>query len=177
VIATLKTVRVFNSTTFLDMHAERAHLVAVLFLVLRERVEFLGLEFFDEDPVEMSNDEVRVPTAKLPNLGNIAGNGLTAWSHSSSASSASATASAGVGAVSGGRQCALATEVKFSGRCRHEFPRGSIRQTVPCAVRTRFGHNFTRTAARGQMFINPIINAILLSKNRSDRCNQFSMGV
>ena len=44
-----KTVRVFISSTFRDMHAERDHLVTVVFPELRERVEQLGLEFFDVD--------------------------------------------------------------------------------------------------------------------------------
>ena len=42
-------VRVFVSSTFRDMHAERDHLVTVVFPELRERVERLGLEFFDVD--------------------------------------------------------------------------------------------------------------------------------
>jgi len=42
-------VRVFISSTFRDMHAERDHLVTVVFPELRERVESLGLEFFDVD--------------------------------------------------------------------------------------------------------------------------------
>ena len=45
-----KQVRVFISSTFRDMHAERDHLVTVVFPELRERVEQLGLEFFDVDP-------------------------------------------------------------------------------------------------------------------------------
>lgn len=44
-----KTVRVFISSTFRDMHAERDHLVTVVFPELRERLEQLGLEFFDVD--------------------------------------------------------------------------------------------------------------------------------
>lgn len=36
-------------STFRDMHAERDHLVTVVFPELRERVEQLGLEFFDVD--------------------------------------------------------------------------------------------------------------------------------
>jgi WD40 repeat protein len=44
-----KQVRVFVSSTFRDMHAERDHLVTVVFPELRERVERLGLEFFDVD--------------------------------------------------------------------------------------------------------------------------------
>ncbi len=47
--ATQQTVRVFISSTFRDMHAERDHLVTVVFPELRERVEQLGLEFFDVD--------------------------------------------------------------------------------------------------------------------------------
>src|ERR1017187_5467116 len=47
--ATQKNVRVFISSTFRDMHAERDHLVTVVFPELRERVELLGLEFFDVD--------------------------------------------------------------------------------------------------------------------------------
>ena len=42
-------VRVFVSSTFHDMHAERDHLVTVVFPELRERCERLGLEFFDVD--------------------------------------------------------------------------------------------------------------------------------
>ncbi len=42
-------VRVFISSTFRDMHAERDHLVTVVFPELRERLELLGLEFFDVD--------------------------------------------------------------------------------------------------------------------------------
>ncbi|MBN1571325.1 MAG: DUF4062 domain-containing protein, partial [Acidobacteria bacterium] len=42
-------VRVFISSTFKDMHAERDHLVTVVFPELRERCERLGLEFFDVD--------------------------------------------------------------------------------------------------------------------------------
>ena len=42
-------VRVFISSTFRDMEAERDHLVTVVFPELRERVERLGLEFFDVD--------------------------------------------------------------------------------------------------------------------------------
>ncbi len=44
-----KQVRVFVSSTFRDMHAERDHLVTVVFPELRERIEMLGLEFFDVD--------------------------------------------------------------------------------------------------------------------------------
>ena len=47
--ATWETVRVFISSTFRDMHAERDHLVTVIFPELRERCERLGLEFFDVD--------------------------------------------------------------------------------------------------------------------------------
>ena len=46
---TSSAVRVFVSSTFRDMHAERDHLVTVVFPELRERVEQLGLEFFDVD--------------------------------------------------------------------------------------------------------------------------------
>jgi len=42
-------IRVFISSTFRDMHAERDHLVTVVFPELRERCEELGLEFFDVD--------------------------------------------------------------------------------------------------------------------------------
>jgi hypothetical protein len=48
-VSTDQTVRVFISSTFRDMHAERDHLVTVVFPELRERVERLGLEFFDVD--------------------------------------------------------------------------------------------------------------------------------
>ena len=44
-----RAIRVFVSSTFRDMHAERDHLVTVVFPELRERVEQLGLEFFDVD--------------------------------------------------------------------------------------------------------------------------------
>ncbi len=47
--ATDRRVRVFISSTFRDMHAERDHLVTVVFPELRERCERLGLEFFDVD--------------------------------------------------------------------------------------------------------------------------------
>lgn len=42
-------VRFFSSSTFRDMHAERDHLVTVVFPELREQVERLGLECFDVD--------------------------------------------------------------------------------------------------------------------------------
>ena len=44
-----RTVRVFISSTFRDMHAERDHLVTVVFPQLRERLDLLDLEFFDVD--------------------------------------------------------------------------------------------------------------------------------
>ncbi|UCD59070.1 MAG: DUF4062 domain-containing protein, partial [Candidatus Hydrogenedentota bacterium] len=44
-----KNVRVFISSTFRDMHAERDHLVTAVFPELRERLERLGLEFYDID--------------------------------------------------------------------------------------------------------------------------------
>lgn len=47
--ATRKTVRVFISSTFRDMHAERDHLVTVVFPELRERLERLDLDFYDVD--------------------------------------------------------------------------------------------------------------------------------
>lgn len=46
---TRQTVRVFISSTFRNMHAERDHLVTVVFPELRERVEQLGLQFLDVD--------------------------------------------------------------------------------------------------------------------------------
>ncbi len=49
VTSELKTVRAFISSTFRDMHAERDHLVTIVFPELRERLERLGLEFFDVD--------------------------------------------------------------------------------------------------------------------------------
>ncbi len=42
-------VRVFVSSTFRDMHAERDHLIATVFPELRERLDRLGLEFYDVD--------------------------------------------------------------------------------------------------------------------------------
>jgi WD40 repeat protein len=55
-------IRVFISSTFRDMHAERDHLVTVVFPELRERVEQLRLEFFDVDlrwgvPAQDANGE------------------------------------------------------------------------------------------------------------------------
>lgn len=44
-----RVVRAFVSSTFHDMHAERDHLVTVVFPELRERLELLNLEFFDVD--------------------------------------------------------------------------------------------------------------------------------
>jgi WD40 repeat protein len=44
-----RTVRVFISSTFRDMNAERDYLVTVVFPELRERLERLGLELFDVD--------------------------------------------------------------------------------------------------------------------------------
>src|SRR5271169_5355155 len=44
-----KQVRVFISSTFRDTHAERDHLVTVVFPELRERMALLGLEFFEVD--------------------------------------------------------------------------------------------------------------------------------
>jgi hypothetical protein len=44
-----KAVRVFISSTFRDMHAERDHLVTSIFPELRERLEWIGLAFFDVD--------------------------------------------------------------------------------------------------------------------------------
>ncbi|MEU6231244.1 DUF4062 domain-containing protein [Streptomyces sp. NPDC047042] len=46
---TFRQVRVFISSTFRDMHAERDHLVAAVFPELRERLDRLGLEFYDVD--------------------------------------------------------------------------------------------------------------------------------
>src|SRR5271157_1283324 len=46
---TWQTVRVFISSTFRDMHAERDHLVTVVFPELRERLSWLGLDFYDID--------------------------------------------------------------------------------------------------------------------------------
>src|SRR5438067_8985739 len=43
------TVRVFLSSTFRDMHAERDHLITSVFPELRERLDRLGLEFYDVD--------------------------------------------------------------------------------------------------------------------------------
>ncbi len=40
--ATWKTVRVFIISTFRNMHAERDHLVKVVFPALRERLESIG---------------------------------------------------------------------------------------------------------------------------------------
>ena len=42
-------VRLFISSTFRDMHAERDHLVTVVFPELAERLERLGLDFHDVD--------------------------------------------------------------------------------------------------------------------------------
>ena len=42
-------VRVFISSTFRDMHAERDHLITVIFPELRERLQEIGLDFYDID--------------------------------------------------------------------------------------------------------------------------------
>lgn len=47
--ADARIVRVFVSSTFRDMHAERDALVTIVFPELRERLEWLGLELFDVD--------------------------------------------------------------------------------------------------------------------------------
>jgi nephrocystin-3 len=47
--ATWKTVRVFISSTFRDMHAERDHLVRVVFPELRERCAKRHLHLVDVD--------------------------------------------------------------------------------------------------------------------------------
>jgi hypothetical protein len=52
-----KTVRAFISSTFRDMHAERDHLVTVVFPELRERIEQLWPEFFDVALGERMNAE------------------------------------------------------------------------------------------------------------------------
>jgi hypothetical protein len=44
-----KTVRVFISSTFRDMHAERDHLVKVVFPSLRERLEKYRIYLIDID--------------------------------------------------------------------------------------------------------------------------------
>jgi telomerase protein component 1 len=44
-----KTVRVFISSTFRDMHAERDHLVKVVFPALRERLEKHRIHLIDID--------------------------------------------------------------------------------------------------------------------------------
>jgi Domain of unknown function (DUF4062) len=44
-----KTVRVFISSTFRDMHAERDHLVKVVFPALRERLEKYRIHLIDID--------------------------------------------------------------------------------------------------------------------------------
>src|SRR5437879_1873287 len=44
-----KTVRIFISSTFRDMHGERDHLVTVVFPELRERLDGLGLALYDID--------------------------------------------------------------------------------------------------------------------------------
>src|SRR5438132_12372509 len=46
---TWKTVRVFISSTFRDMHAERDHLVKVVFPALRERLEKHRIYLIDID--------------------------------------------------------------------------------------------------------------------------------
>jgi nephrocystin-3 len=42
-------IRVFISSTFKDMHAERDHLVTVAYPQLEERLSSLGMEFYDVD--------------------------------------------------------------------------------------------------------------------------------
>ena len=48
-VTTWKTVRVFISSTFRDMHAERDHLVKVVFPALRERLEKHRIHLIDID--------------------------------------------------------------------------------------------------------------------------------
>jgi telomerase protein component 1 len=47
--AVWKTVRVFISSTFRDMHAERDHLVKAVFPALYERLEKYGVHLIDID--------------------------------------------------------------------------------------------------------------------------------
>ena len=62
--ATWKTVRVFISSTFRDMHAERDHLVKVVFPALREELEKHRVHLVDIDlrwgvtREQADNDEV-----------------------------------------------------------------------------------------------------------------------
>ena len=79
---TWQTVRVFISSTFRDMHAERDHLVTVVFPELRERVEQLGLEFFDVDlrwgvPAKTLDGETACSVVKLGPTGKVVIS--TAW--------------------------------------------------------------------------------------------------
>lgn len=88
-----KPLRVFISSTFREVHAERDHLVTLPVPELRERVEQLGFEFFDLNlrwglPAKALNGA----TANSWAPGSAAGNGATGSRHSSSASSANAKA-------------------------------------------------------------------------------------
>jgi hypothetical protein len=85
---TWQTARVFISSTFRDMHAERDHLVKVVFPELRERLLPHRIELIDIDlrwgitEEEAQNDRVSISALSL----------LTDAALSSSASWASATA-------------------------------------------------------------------------------------
>lgn len=90
----LKQVRGVISSTFQDVHAERDHLVTVVFPELRARGEQLGFEFFDVDSgrkeeFRRRNDGDRTSVSKPPIPGYIVGNGLIVWRRSWTVSSAS----------------------------------------------------------------------------------------
>lgn len=98
-----QTVRVFISSTFRDMNAERDHLVTVVFPELCKRVERLGIEFFDVDlrwgvPAKDANGETA-------NSCEYCRNGLTVSSRSLLASSGSATAGCWMVQISIGESC------------------------------------------------------------------------
>jgi len=60
-------VRIFVSSTFRDMHAERDHLVTVVFPELRERLETLGLlEDGRIRPLDLTEAERRVERRRTP---------------------------------------------------------------------------------------------------------------
>ena len=74
--STWRTVRVFISSTFRDMHAERDHLIKVVFPALREKVLPYRVELYDLDlrwgvtKEQAENDQVLDLCLKLIDEGN-----------------------------------------------------------------------------------------------------------
>ena len=61
-------IRVFNSSTFRDVHPKRDQLVPVAFSELRENIERLGLEFFDVDLCRGATHRGRLRSRQLLDL-------------------------------------------------------------------------------------------------------------